>query len=68
MDDAELKVGDGIQYVWAFPPEYDEGTVIAINGDGSFDAYFEPEVTMIGRAYDNGIKAGMRLGNGVHKS
>lgn len=58
----EIHIGDGVQYVWGMPgPDYDSGTVIALNDDGSFDVYFDPKTEMSGRSYPDGIVNNLRL-------
>jgi len=62
MTEAGVAVGDGVQYVWGMPgPDYDEGTVIKVHSDGTFDAYFDPENSVVGRRETGPVVTGMRL-------
>lgn len=62
MAETGVTVGDGVQYVWGMPgPDFDEGTVIAVHDDGTFDAYFDPATTMTGRIEAGPTLTGMRL-------
>ncbi len=37
-------IGDVVQYVWGMPgPEYDEGYIVRVHDDGSFDIQMGPE-------------------------
>ena len=54
LDPNAVELGDIVQYVWGMPgPDYDEGEVIAIHGDGSFDVQLPPESYGGGITYRN---------------
>lgn len=41
-DKNTVEVGDLVQYVWGMPgPDYNEGRVVKMHDDGSFDIYMD---------------------------